>query len=198
MAAPDYVYADAVNANLLCPVCADPFVDPCVLRPCGHTFCRACIDAVFAHGAAGTTADAGDGSSSSSSSSSSGQGRTVRCPVDRTTVCRAEDVVPAGRVVANLVNELRVHCANRRDGCTAVVERQLLAAHLDKDCACTTVACRNAGCTVTTPRGDADAHQRTCPRRTVPCRLCRVPIVAADEEVRLHTPDVSVALSPEP
>jgi hypothetical protein len=43
-----YAYVDEVNSNLVCSVCADPFVDP-VSLPCGHTFCRACIAAVLEH-----------------------------------------------------------------------------------------------------------------------------------------------------
>eukprot|EP00158_Paraphelidium_tribonemae_P004586 Partr_v1_DN26849_c0_g2_i1_m40211 len=41
-------YAHSVNENLVCPICKQPFMDAVTLKPCSHTFCRACVSGLIA------------------------------------------------------------------------------------------------------------------------------------------------------
>jgi len=153
-----FEYVGPVNANLICSICTEPFLDPQAL-PCGHTFCRTCITTALC------------------------SGPVPQCPVDRLPA-RLGDLTPAGRVVTNMVDELLVYCPQRRRGCGAVVERQHAEAHLRKDCEVTVVPCGHAGCDVVAARSDIDEHRRACPRRAEACQLCGDLVVHADAEVR--------------
>eukprot|EP00668_Euglena_longa_P045987 GGOE01061670.1.p1 GENE.GGOE01061670.1~~GGOE01061670.1.p1 ORF type:complete len:386 (-),score=104.53 GGOE01061670.1:197-1264(-) len=43
MAERRFEYVDPVPADLLCPVCQQPFISPLRIRSCGHTFCDTCL-----------------------------------------------------------------------------------------------------------------------------------------------------------
>ncbi|KAJ3300259.1 hypothetical protein HK104_002821 [Borealophlyctis nickersoniae] len=142
----EFDYVDEVNTNLICCVCYGPFVAP-VSAPCGHTFCKDCIEAALA------AAD------------------RPTCPVDRSPLSSA-DLSPAINIIHNLVNELQVYCLHRVMGCTWKGERQQLGGHLLNECRCVNVKCALPRCGVSVPRGELEAHMRRCEYRTVECSMC--------------------------
>ena len=43
----EYMNEDAINADLICPLCTEPLEDPLSANQCGHTFCQKCINQTF-------------------------------------------------------------------------------------------------------------------------------------------------------
>ncbi|KAG9102718.1 hypothetical protein FRC06_001356 [Ceratobasidium sp. 370] len=97
-----YSYVDAVNSNLVCCICRNPFVEPTTSSTCGHTFCRACIDQALEI--------------------------SPCCPIDRSQL-RSTDLHLASAVVRNMVDELLVECPHAPLGCTHTAQRHLISAH---------------------------------------------------------------------
>jgi hypothetical protein len=40
----DYIKTEAIDEELKCPICLDPFFEPVVLKCCEHTLCKKCAD----------------------------------------------------------------------------------------------------------------------------------------------------------
>src|SRR5579859_4063729 len=128
-----YLYLEVLLMveHLICPICRQPFISPAQTQ-CGffpdsyeshgsHTFCLSCI--------------------TQSLQSSS------LCPIDRLTIS-AEEIKPAPKIVAALVNELMVSCPR---GCSAQVERASLKGHLSGRCDMEIITC---GCGEKCTRGE--------------------------------------------
>ncbi len=120
--------------NCVCPVCSRLFVDP-VAAACKHAVCRACFDAAE-------------------------KGSEPCCPV----CMKAAPVLKPQPMLSWLVDSLEVRCPASAEGCTAVVPRGRLAAHLES-CAHVRVTCPHAelGCGARVARADLGAHLRGCP-----------------------------------
>ena len=160
-------YADVVNPNLICCICHQPFTRPVTLRQCGHTFCRGCLDELL--------------------DMLEREDRSARCPVDRleisssssqenstqSTSDRSQLYVDAPLLVQNMVQELRVYCPHRSDGCEhPVVERQHLDTHLRNDCLYHTMRC--VDCSVELERRHWEDHvESQCEYRPWTCEECQ-------------------------
>ncbi|KAG7191999.1 uncharacterized protein KQ657_002606 [Scheffersomyces spartinae] len=114
--------------HLNCPICQQPFIEP-MTTICGHTFCRECIMECFKMTSPGTN---------ESSSSSRGS-----CPLDRTPIDsdNSNDLFHTPLVIANMVDDLQVHCLNMDRGCVWIGARWELEHHAMVDCGYTGVVC---------------------------------------------------------
>ncbi|KAG1053377.1 hypothetical protein G6F43_004532 [Rhizopus delemar] len=136
-------YVDKVNDNLLCCICQTPFIDP-VTTHCGHTFCSHCIQQSLE--------------------------TSCQCPIDR-TVIRIEEIKPAVKIIANIVNELLVHCPE--EGCDFVGQRQFIESHIKHDCQYTVTCCELEECKELLLKKDLDSHAENCQFRTLECQMCK-------------------------
>lgn len=130
-----YDYVDPVNSSLECAICRwvtshvilkietdlgsrcyawratyqhtyrNPFVEPIMSPVCQHVFCRTCVTRAIE--------------------------LSPTCPIDRSRL-ELHDLVPAPRIVQQMVDELRVTCP--RAACARVCERALLHSHLKAHC----------------------------------------------------------------
>ena len=108
--------------HLICPICRQPFIEPAQTE-CGYTiptslrltyrhiFCQSCISQAL-------------------------QSSSL-CPIDRLPLS-SDDIKPAPKIVASLVNELIVRCPRE---CGVDVERGCLKGHLKGTCGLETVPC---------------------------------------------------------
>ncbi|KAJ1568550.1 hypothetical protein HK096_006117 [Nowakowskiella sp. JEL0078] len=132
----DFRFVAPTNPNLLCCICCSPFVSP-VSAPCGHIFCRSCIVLYI------------------SNSPESG------CPMDRLSIS-VEELVPASRVIENMVEELEVYCKYKMVGCEWIGQRQSLDSHLKKECSFETITCPKCGKEFTLLTLELHADSRDC------------------------------------
>ncbi|KAF8307008.1 hypothetical protein DL93DRAFT_2150429 [Clavulina sp. PMI_390] len=151
----ELIYVGNVNVNLICCICCMPFTNPTTTTTCNHTFCKDCITAALTFNA--------------------------ECPVDRRALSEP-DLVPAGTIVRNLVDELVVKCPNSTYGCTHTCQRQLLGNHLSSECLFISSQCEEVGCQEIVLRGDAEKHAQTCPHRIVACEACSASVKFKDLE----------------
>ncbi|GAO49493.1 hypothetical protein SAICODRAFT_30892 [Saitoella complicata NRRL Y-17804] len=187
----EYQYADAVSDHFMCPVCRSVLVEPVQTR-CGHIFCTPCIESALSHS------------------------RT--CPVDRAALTQS-DLLPAPKIIANIVNELLVVCPNQSEGCPNVLQRQLLGTHLEKECDYAWVLCPGAECDEMVLRKDLsgdgecahememcemckriirdnEAHVSICPAVEVSCRYCSTHIQRGDLDAHLSGCPEAVSTCP--
>jgi Zinc finger, C3HC4 type (RING finger)/TRAF-type zinc finger len=121
-------YLDDIDDNLLCPICAAPFVDP-VTTPCDHTFCSSCL-------------------MRSCKESST-------CPVDRESI-NLSKCPPASRLIKNQLDSLRVQCPHRSKGCLELVRREAIVFHVQQQCPYTPVTCPDPACAKKVARQHTD------------------------------------------
>ena len=138
-----------VNESLICPYCAKVLEKP-VAGPCGHTFCGACLKKALTK-------------------------RRTDCPVcDRELGQQAEAVKEASEELVQQLEQLTIHCDNRKIGCETVLPLGKLTDHTDTECAYRLTACTNKGCKETVPLNDLDSHLETCDYRLVECKVCKL------------------------
>lgn len=136
---PDY------DHNLVCPICHSPFVDA-VKTKCGHVFCKDCLrDGLQAQDTDRKT-----------------------CPSCRTTT-RLSEANPMPRLFSNLVDELKVNCANKSSGCDITVRRGDIQAHIQYYCKYEQVACSDVYCGLKVLRKDLDTR---CKHKGMVCQEC--------------------------
>ncbi|KAH8418840.1 hypothetical protein KR222_002068 [Zaprionus bogoriensis] len=83
-----------VDEELICPICADVLEDPMQSSTCEHAFCRFCIEKWM-------------------------QEKQI-CPVDRSDLLPIH-LVPASRLMRNMLGRLRIKCCFAENGCTALM-----------------------------------------------------------------------------
>lgn len=161
-------YVDAVDENLVCPICRVALVDP-VITVCDHVFCWRCLDQAHA--------------------------LSPNCPIDRQPL-DGEEMFLAPKIITNQLDSLRVKCPNHDRGCDLVVARSLVENHVSRYCDKTMVPCPHPGCINRVARRDAakgclhyevrceyckgtmlkadlEEHQdRECPNREAQCERC--------------------------
>ena len=96
--------------ELTCGICQDIFTEPVVTPCCRQTYCSLCIHQWLI-----------DNNS---------------CPNDRQTLI-AKDVIPAARMVINLLSKLKIKCENQSKGCEVIMTIEEMDKHLsvcDKNC----------------------------------------------------------------
>ncbi|KAG6005939.1 hypothetical protein E4U21_007502 [Claviceps maximensis] len=150
-------YVSEPDANLLCPICHDPLVDP-VTTPCDHTFCYRCLRRSIASSPAGTA-----------------------CPIDRDILLWA-DCFSAARIIRTQLNYLIVKCPNQARGCEVQVRRENVERHATTECRFKDFTCPGPGCEKklrTKPRDDE------CHHKEVRCALCDDRIEQVDGEAHL-------------
>ncbi|KAL0085236.1 hypothetical protein J3Q64DRAFT_1746171 [Phycomyces blakesleeanus] len=133
------------NPNLICCVCQTPFIDP-VISPCGHTFCQSCIYQAIE--------------------------TSPHCPIDRAPL-EISNLIPAVKIITNMVNELIVQCPRLEAGCDFEGQRQFIQNHLDHDCLYSSTACQMEECKELFYKKDLDCHTATCQYRTIECLMCK-------------------------
>ncbi|KAK2072577.1 hypothetical protein P8C59_006924 [Phyllachora maydis] len=146
-------YLSPVDESLLCPICKTPFYRPVTTKACGHTFCAPCLRRAHA--------------------------LQPTCPIDRSPLRFPADACLT-RVVADQVGRLRVRCPNA--GCGAALPRDELAAHHERVCAWTQVACPDPACDRLVVRRDAVAEGAACLHRHTDCRYCGARTLLAELE----------------
>jgi E3 ubiquitin-protein ligase NRDP1 len=100
-------FVGEVDEELLCPICGHVLENPLQIKNCEHCFCTACIKEWLKH-------------------------QSI-CPVDRSSVPnRGSNLVPAPRILRNLLSRLKIKCENERFGCTVVVHLDGLTSHMDQ------------------------------------------------------------------
>ena len=96
--------------DLTCCICQDIFTDPVVTPCCRQTYCSPCLYQWLK-----------DNNS---------------CPNDR-QILNPKDVIPAPRIVFNLLNKLKIKCENHSKGCEVITSIADIDKHLsvcDKNC----------------------------------------------------------------
>lgn len=125
-------FVGEVDEELLCTICGQVLQEPVQIQHCEHCFCKCCINEWLNH--------------------------QQICPVDRNPVIR-EELIPAPRILRNLLSRLRIACDNAEFGCAAVVKLDALASHMD-ECQYNPkrpVAC-DKGCGMVVPLDEVAQH----------------------------------------
>ncbi|CEQ41341.1 SPOSA6832_03052, partial [Sporobolomyces salmonicolor] len=158
-------YVDPVSPSLECPICRAPMIHPVMPPSCQHLFCHPCISRAL--------------------------DLSPTCPIDRAPLSLA-DLVPAPRVVSDLLGELRVKCSNARDGCDQVITRDAVERHVRDECRVEQARKRGGvkgkggatdvgrGADAEDPREELErcelceenSHASTCPSAPTPCPYC--------------------------
>ena len=143
------LFVDVLPDYLKCPICL------CVLQlpfqtPCGHRFCRDCIQPVL-------------------------KTRNNVCPKDR-TVIDATNTFPDNAARLQ-INVLMIKCPKHASGCAWVGELSDKAGH-EQTCQYFDVPCKLCGDLF--PRVRLASHEPTCPKRQLPCEYCGVQFRLSD------------------
>ena len=108
--------------------------------PKEHAFCSACIRLHLAQ-------------------------KQAECPECQTPI-RPEDLNPAPRILRNMLADMRMSCAFKKQGCTHVTRLEQLAAH-EKTCTFGEQPCKY--CRRTFPGKLLEAHEDKCEDKSVMC-----------------------------
>lgn len=128
-----YVNRDAIDKDLCCAICTEPFLNPLAVPGCEHIFCKACIERI----------------------------PNATCPTCRASF-DPKDAKPAHRLIVKQLEALQVHCnsdkcswtgtrenhvSHRKEckfeevtcpfvkfGCSFAGSRAQVETHLDSDC----------------------------------------------------------------
>lgn len=117
-------FVGEVDEELLCSICGHVLQDPLQIKDCEHCFCTSCVHEWLRH--------------------------QQICPVDRRPVLSGTALIPAPRILRNLLSRLKIKCENSQFGCATIVRLDGLSAHMnqcqynpkrpvscDKGCGCT-------------------------------------------------------------
>lgn len=143
----EFEYTEPVSEHLLCSICHSPYNEP-VSLPCSHIFCKSCIT----------------------------QSLMINpsCPIDRKPFSNwsSQILVPANSVIRNILDDLKVYCPNRKNGCDMIISRSFVKSHVNDDCPVSQLKCSNSPCEVVLPRHLMSSHNSYCPFRKVTCEGC--------------------------
>ena len=95
-----------VDEELICTICGQVLEEPVQIRQCEHCFCTECLQEWLRH--------------------------QQICPVDRSVVSPATDLIQAPRILRNMLSRMKICCENREFGCVVVVRLDSLRTHLDE------------------------------------------------------------------
>ena len=130
----EYMNKDSIDVELVCIICTDPFVNPCTLWMCGHTFCRVCIEETLKNSRV--------------------------CPLCRNTTM-FNGLIPATRNLVNMLNRLLVRCeyCNEEN-----IRRDNFNEHIERLCPKIIVCCPagNDSCIWTGFREEFAIHHTQC------------------------------------
>lgn len=149
-----------VDPDLKCALCHKVLEDP-LTTPCGHVFCAGCVlPWVVQEGSC-----------------------PARCR-GRLSAKELNHVLPLKR----LILKLDIKCAHATRGCSQVVKLQQLPEHLER-CDFAPARCRHAGCSQVLLRRDVEAHMRdACDARPVGrCQEgCGLPLTHGEQRAGGH------------
>lgn len=184
-------YVTAVDENLVCPVCRNPFVEP-VTTSCDHVFCKECFDHAYRI--------------------------APICPIDRTRLRPPNHVGSTARIITNQLDALEVRCPNSTDGCEKVLARSMVQNHVDRYCGYSLVDCPEGTCERKAPRKDVhkgclhwyaicpdcsesffavdmEHHRaRVCTERVANCEKCGLEVLRLNAD--LHDLECEEAIAP--
>lgn len=147
------------DAHLMCPICHCPFIRPVRLQ-CDHVFCKECLDSAIT--SSGSTRD------------------DFKCPTCRTPTTDAFMNVP--RLLINMCDDIRVKCPYSREGCTEIVPRGHVQAHVAKYCDYRLVDCPDESCEMKTRKMYLHPEGK-CLHGLIRCSRCDEDIMKQDFEV---------------
>lgn len=164
--------------HLNCPICQQPFINP-LTTICGHTYCKECIYECF--------------KMAKTNNNSRTDELTGYCPLDRTPLDGANinDLFPTPLIITNLIDELKVYCANHERGCDWVGTRWELEHHVKDICQYTGVRCnglRSDGsiCQLIIERRFEDKESSQCVHLKFECEFCKTKITKITETKHLE------------
>ena len=154
------------SEDFLCPICAKVLVEPHVTECCGQHFCEQCLTKWFKE-----------------------QGSVI-CPHCRSINFAHIRYLPMKRKI----NDLRIYCSNKRDGCTSIITVSHLESHLS-ECSYATVKCP-LNCGLSLLRKDVIDHRTNdCQNRISTCIYCKKMgkhYVITDSQHVMSCPDIPV------
>ena len=136
------LFVDVLPDYLKCPICLCCLQAP-YQTPCGHRFCKACIQPVL-------------------------KTRNNVCPKDRTVIDNTNTF--PDNAVRLQINALRIKCPKHASGCSWIGELSDKAGH-ERTCEFAEIPCELCGAPF--PRVRLASHAGTCPKRKLPCEHCR-------------------------
>jgi len=149
------MFLNDVDTSLLCPICLGVLTDP-QDTPCGHTFCKGCIQLHLQKAAV--------------------------CPLDQSPISM-KDLRRSPVIVRDFLGKLRTRCDHLKEGCDWEDKWSLLESHLDK-CDFTNVRCVHPPCAAQMPRRNLQAHIDSCGYVNISCRYCKSLVIR--NRVRFH------------
>ncbi|XP_064389742.1 TNF receptor-associated factor 5-like [Halichondria panicea] len=141
---PEPVFVKELADKYKCSICTNLLDTPVLTECCGQHFCKACIEKWI-----------------------------IRKKVSICPHCRAENFNKiVSQPIIREIKELGVYCANRKNGCKAVINYDNFQKHVIK-CLFGVVECTNDCGMGGLLRKDLKQHRKQeCPNRIVHCELC--------------------------
>eukprot|EP01084_Bolivina_argentea_P303135 523300_1 len=139
-------------AEFKCPICTCIAKDPIETEPCGHLYCKGCLQS---HLNVNSVSDLNNDTPSYCPS--------CREPIQETS---------RSKFVERQILKLRVKCANHSIGCTWKGELHYFKSHLRKQCPFVTVTCIHCK-GKPYMRGKEEQHMNECLEYPVECTLCQ-------------------------
>lgn len=143
-------YVDSYDHNLMCAICHAPFIHP-VRLDCEHVFCQRCVNDAMIHQAENPSV------------------LSINCPSCRRSIDNRANA-PVPKILNHILDELRVHCPLKNEGCDDILARGEVQSHVDKYCAYSDVGCPSEDCILTIQRKDVVIPR--CLHGMVRCEDC--------------------------
>ena len=105
----DQDFVEEVPARFICQICAKPYRDPHLTVCCGQYYCQSCLQQWFAK-----------------------NGGVKQCPHCRATRAAGDFDHVLHKGLRSEINELKVHCSNKKMGCPWTGELAALREHLER------------------------------------------------------------------
>ncbi|XP_067052173.1 TNF receptor-associated factor 4-like isoform X2 [Acropora muricata] len=158
-------FVEEIEDDWVCPICTLPLKEAVQTRPCGHRFCKACIESHFAR--------------------QEEVKQQLTCPGCRTDLNREQDIF--GDLAADRkIRSFTIKCPSRSRGCQWTGELRAKDDHLPS-CLHEIISCTNENCDVKLQRKELQDHVTTkCDWRILRCEFCSVSHPALQMEVADH------------
>ncbi|XP_074618713.1 TNF receptor-associated factor 4-like [Acropora palmata] len=146
-------FVEEIDDDCVCPICTLPLKEAVQTKPCGHRFCKACIDSHFAR--------------------QETDGQQLTCPGCRSNLNRELDMFE-DQAADRKIRSFTIRCPRRSRGCQWKGELRAKKDHL-ASCSHEVVSCTNKNCNVKLERKGLRDHVFTkCDWRTLRCKFCSV------------------------